>query len=80
MDRKEALKKELEELRGNAFLENAERIKELCENGKWDVGVAMDKLIAENDTENFTHDEAEDFRGLLRKFSLNEVVEARAEM
>ncbi len=55
-------------------------MKELCENGKWDVGVGMDKLADENDPEVFTEEKAKEFAEVLKRYSLNDILEMKSKM
>lgn len=45
----------------NAYIKNAKRIKELCEDGKWDVSVATAKWEKEA---GFAHDHNQHFEFL----------------
>ena len=76
----------MEELKGmmdNQFIKNAKRIKEICyEPPMCDVGVGLDKYIAEKGIDRKTLDTAEykQFLDMHRKYTLNFMVEVIEKM
>ncbi len=75
MTTKEILKQKLIEMEGNKFVKHAREILDCCEDGKYDVGVAMDILKAKDKDTPYTLEEQNEMAKLLRVHPLLEVVE-----
>lgn len=80
----EECKKDILELKGNPFVENAKAIKIICDIEGVDVGVGLDMFI----NEKYTQEERKDinkklikqYKGLCQKYYLNYIVEVQEAM